>query len=153
MAAGKRSVVSELILDDDGAPPSTIPRDEPSFAPRNISYPSWRFRTFQFREPSSTSLMKRSLLVVSSLALACCTFALSPASAASSRENQRLHEGKITKNQAQHLVLKKYPRASIRKCELTRGKAHSIWVLHVVPAGAHDLIEVKIDGRSGKILP
>ncbi len=97
--------------------------------------------------------MKRSILVVSCLTIACGTFALSPPSAAGSRENQRLREGKITKNQAQHLVLKKYPRATIKKCELTPGKDHSTWVLHVMPAGAHDLIEVKIDGRSGKILP
>ncbi|MBA3882440.1 MAG: PepSY domain-containing protein [Chthoniobacterales bacterium] len=96
--------------------------------------------------------MKRSILVASYVAIAC-TFPISPVTAADSREKQRLHERKITKNEAQHLVLKKYPNASIKSCELSGGKEHGVWVLQVVPAGANDPTEVKVDGRSGKILP
>ncbi len=96
--------------------------------------------------------MKRSLLVVSSV-FAVCTFAFSSPSAASSRESQRLQEGKITKNQAQHLVLKKFPGATIKKCDLTTAKDQSVWVLHVLKPGAQEATEVRVDGRSGKILP
>ncbi len=69
--------------------------------------------------------MKRLLPVVCSIVVAC-TVAVSWVSAASSRENQRLHERKITKNEAQHLVLKKYPGATVQKCELTGEKGHSV---------------------------
>jgi uncharacterized membrane protein YkoI len=96
--------------------------------------------------------MKRSFHFVFSIVTAC-TFAVSSISAASSRENERLREGKITKNEAEHLVLKKFPGATIKRCELTRGKDHSVWVLDVVKAGAHDPIKVQVDGLTGKILP
>ena len=70
--------------------------------------------------------MNRILPAVSVVAIVC-TIAFSSVSFAKTRENQRLAEGKITKNEAQHLVLKKYPGASVKKCELTAGKEHSIW--------------------------
>jgi uncharacterized membrane protein YkoI len=96
--------------------------------------------------------MKRSLTVVSSVLIAC-TFAASPMGAASERENKRLHEGKITKNEAQHLVLRKFPGSTIKKCELTNGQDHSVWVVDLVKAGSHDTTTIRVDGRSGKILP
>lgn len=96
--------------------------------------------------------MKRSLPVVCSIVVAC-SVAVSSVRATSSRENQRLHERKITKNEAQHLVLKKYPGATIKKCELTGEKGQSVWTLQVVKAGGRDATDVKVDGRSGKILP
>lgn len=95
--------------------------------------------------------MKRSLSVLSVVVI--CTIAVSSLSAASSRENQRLHERKITKNEAQHLILKKYPGATIKKCELTDEKGQSMWTLQVVKPGGRDATDVKVDGRSGKILP
>ncbi len=83
-----------------------------------------------------------------------CIIALSSAHAAgSARENKRLQEGKITKNQAEHLVLKKFPGATIKKCELTGGKDHSVWVLQIIKSGAHEPSRVEVDGLSGKILP
>jgi uncharacterized membrane protein YkoI len=96
--------------------------------------------------------MKRLLSVLCSVVVIC-TFAVSSLSAASSRENQRLHERKITKNEAQHLVLKKYPGAIVKKCELMDEKGQSVWMLQVVKPGARDATDVKVDGRSGKILP
>jgi uncharacterized membrane protein YkoI len=82
-----------------------------------------------------------------------CLFTAAPADAASSRENQRLHEGKITKNEAQHLVLKKFPGAKIGRTKLEQGKSHSVWVIDVVKAGASGTTPVRVDGHSGKILP
>lgn len=79
--------------------------------------------------------------------------AITSLDAAGARENQRLREGKITKIEAQHLVLRKYPRATIKKCELTRRKEHSVWVLDVVKAGAADVTKIQVDGRDGRILP
>jgi uncharacterized membrane protein YkoI len=82
-----------------------------------------------------------------------CTFAVSSMSMAGSRENKRLEQGKITKNEAQHLVLNKFPGATIKKCELTPGKDHSVWVVGLVKAGAHDVTQLQVDGLTGKILP
>ncbi|MDQ6808009.1 MAG: hypothetical protein M3Z64_01060 [Verrucomicrobiota bacterium] len=94
--------------------------------------------------------MKRLL----AFALAAASLLATPSlDAASARENQRIREGKITKIEAQHLVLRKYPHATIKKCELTRGKEHSVWMLDVVKAGASDVTKIQVDGRDGKILP
>ncbi len=84
--------------------------------------------------------------------LAVCAFAISPVQA-STRENRRLREGKITKIEAQHLVLREFPGAAIRKCELVPRGDHSMWVVTLVKPGGGDPISVRVDGRSGKILP
>ncbi len=73
--------------------------------------------------------------------------------AGTARENKRLQEGKITKNEAEHLVLRKFPGAKIRKCELKTSNGHGIWVLDLVKAGANTPSKVQVDGRSGKMLP
>ena len=78
-------------------------------------------------------------------------FAATCVVSAETRENQRLQEGKITKNEAEHLVLNQFPGATIKKCELTKGKDHSVWVLDVMKAGAHDVTKVQVDGLTGKI--
>jgi hypothetical protein len=96
--------------------------------------------------------MKRLFSFTFSLVIAG-TLAVSSLSAASSRENERLLEGKITKNEAEHLVLAKFPGATIKKCVLTPGKEHSVWVLDVIKPGTHDTTKVQVDGLSGKILP
>ncbi len=97
--------------------------------------------------------MKRSISFVLA-GIAICGMSVSSAHGGdSARENKRLQEGKITKNQAQHFVLAKYPGARIRKGELKEGKDHSVWVIDLVKAGARDPIQVQVDGQTGKILP
>ena len=68
----------------------------------------------------------------------------------SKREFERLDQGKITKAQAQHLVLREFPHASIKKCELRRGKEHSVWAVELVKANEKTVTKVEVDGRSGK---
>lgn len=97
--------------------------------------------------------MQRSFSLLLTL-LGTCLVSVSPLQAAgSARENQRLQEGKITKNEAEHLVLKEFPAAKINSCRLTGAKNHSIWVLDIVKAGAHEHTKLQVDGRTGKILP
>lgn len=74
-------------------------------------------------------------------------------SGAESREWKRLREGKITKNEAQHLVLQKFPGAKIVRCELQPVNGHSFWMVDVVQPGAQAVSKVQVDGRSGKITP
>lgn len=97
--------------------------------------------------------MKRSLSFLFALIVSVSAVVPSMNAAGTARENKRLHAGKITKNEAQHIVLKKFPGAQIRKCELNTGRAHGIWVLEVIKAGANTPSKVQVDGRSGKILP
>lgn len=92
--------------------------------------------------------MKRFLLAVVT-----CTLAVSSLSAATARENKRLQEGKITKNEAEHLVLKQFPGATIKRCALTPGGQHSVWAVELVKSGAREVTKLQVDGRSGKILP
>ena len=69
-----------------------------------------------------------------------------------SRESKRLDEGKITKNEAQHLVLKKFPGAKIRKCELKPAGKHGVWMVELVKSGdAGPPMKLTVDGRTGRI--
>jgi uncharacterized membrane protein YkoI len=86
------------------------------------------------------------------LTVTICTFAISSLSLAGTRENKRLEEGKITKNEAQHLVLNKYPGAKIQSCELTKGKDHSNWIVTLSKPGAHETTQVQVDGLTGKLI-
>ncbi|MFN2475056.1 MAG: hypothetical protein ABR526_01775 [Chthoniobacterales bacterium] len=72
---------------------------------------------------------------------------------ADTRENERLYAGKITKNEAQHLVLQKFPGSKIKRCELTGPKGHSVIVVELIKPGAQDVTKLQVDGRSGKITP
>ena len=80
-----------------------------------------------------------------------CIFATTGAVSAGSRENQRLQEGKITKNEAQHLVLKQFPGATIKNCELKTTEGHSVWVVSLIKAGDKTVAKVQVDGLTGKI--
>ncbi len=68
------------------------------------------------------------------------------------RELERIEQGKITKNEAQHLVQNAYPGAKIKRCELRAGKPHSIWAMEVVKPGEKTVIKLQVDGSTGKIL-
>lgn len=95
--------------------------------------------------------MKRSSIFLLSI-VTVATFATSSASSAATRETRRLDAGKITKNEAQHLVLKHNPGARIQNCRLTGAKGHSVWVVDFMAAGSNKATTVRVDGRSGKIM-
>jgi uncharacterized membrane protein YkoI len=70
----------------------------------------------------------------------------------SARESNRIDKGKITKNEAQHLVENAYPGAKITKCELHGAKGHSMWLVELVKSGSNKTTTVEVDGRTGKIV-
>ncbi len=82
-----------------------------------------------------------------------CAFSISSLSQAETRESKRLRQGKITKNEAQHLVIKKYPGARIKKCMLKEERGHSVWMIEMVKAGDQGVTKAEVDGRSGKVMP
>ena len=71
---------------------------------------------------------------------------------AGARENARLQEGKITKNEAQHLVLKEFPGATIKQCVLAKGGEHSVWNIDLIKPGSNTVTKVKVDGESGQLI-
>jgi uncharacterized membrane protein YkoI len=95
------------------------------------------------------SAMKKRLLSVLLLTI----FAATGALTAETGENQRLQEGKITKNEAQHLVLKQFPGATIKSCDLETTNGHSVWVVSFMKAGDKNVGKVQVDGQTGKITP
>ncbi len=97
--------------------------------------------------------MKRSLPFLLALLFSCSAALPSVHAAGSARENKRLQQGKITKNEAEHLVLQKFPGAKIKKCVLMQDKGRGIWMLDVIKAGSRETSKIQVDGLSGKILP
>ncbi|MGI9088635.1 MAG: PepSY domain-containing protein [Chthoniobacterales bacterium] len=94
--------------------------------------------------------MKRSFVITLAVVA---LFACSTLSAAGSREDRRLQHGKITKNEAQHLVLKKYPGATINKCVLQSGHGQEVWKVEVMKAGTKEVTRMQVNGRSGQVTP
>ena len=70
----------------------------------------------------------------------------------SARESKRIQQGKITKNEAQHLVHNAFPGAKIKRCELRAGKEHSVWAVEMIKPGEKTVTKLQVDGRSGKIV-
>lgn len=111
-----------------------------------------RFRLSFRGDLLSTRRMKRSFSFGCVVALFC-SFAVASVNAEGARENKRLQQGKITKNEAQHLVLKKFPGATINKCELKTGKDGANWSVDLIKAGSKEVTHLQVDGRSGQITP
>ncbi|MDQ6626553.1 MAG: hypothetical protein M3Y69_10540 [Verrucomicrobiota bacterium] len=93
---------------------------------------------------------RTSPLLVAALAVFTFTAGIANTSA-ETRENKRLYAGKITKNEAQHLVLQKFPGSKIKRCELTGPKSHSVIMIELIQPGAKEVTKVQVDGRTGKI--
>ena len=96
--------------------------------------------------------MKQSFRYTAALLLAI-TFSASALAEMNSRESKRIEQGKITKNEAQHLVQNAYPGAKINRCELKRSKDHGVWIVDLVKTGENKASRVEVDGRTGKISP
>ncbi len=96
--------------------------------------------------------MKRSLTYLALLILLCASPSVSFA-AGTPRENARLKAGKITKAEAQHLVLKRFPGSQINKCELRHGKDHSYFAVEFIKPRAKTATKVQVDGLTGAISP
>lgn len=66
-------------------------------------------------------------------------------------EMDRIAHGKITKNQAQHLVLNKYPGAKIISCDEATANGHLMWKVRFTVTGSNLAERVDVDEDTGKI--
>lgn len=65
--------------------------------------------------------------------------------------NQSAQGKHITKNEAQHLVLQKYPAANIKTCEEKTVNGTSIWVVSFTMTGGNAPQRVQVDAQTGKV--
>lgn len=88
-----------------------------------------------------------------SFATAIVTLSLAAAAHAqmSKRESHRIDQGKITKNEAQHLVQNAFPGAKIQHCKLHNVNGHAVWNVDLVKSGQTNATTVQVDGRTGQI--
>jgi uncharacterized membrane protein YkoI len=86
------------------------------------------------------------------LLIALVLFLFAPLTRAGTREDQRLQTGQITKNEAEHLVLQKFPNATIKNCQLKNENGHSVWQVTFLKANESTPATVEVDGKSGEIL-
>ena len=97
--------------------------------------------------------MNKNFFSLTFLVVTLSLLALSPAPAQMTKaEADRITHGKITKNQAQHLVLNKYPGAKIISCnEATANSGHSMWKVRFTVTGSNLAQNVSVDEETGKI--
>ena len=95
-------------------------------------------------------------IILSLVAVAVVGFATSSAFAAEPKKAEAkaspaAAETKITKEQAQNLVLKKYIGAQITTCELGTDKGNSVWIVTFTQTGGHAAQKVQVDAQNGKV--
>jgi uncharacterized membrane protein YkoI len=86
------------------------------------------------------------------LLIALALFAFAPLTRAGAREDQRLETGKITKNEAEHLVLQKFPNATIKNCQLKKENGHSVWQVTFLKVNQSASSTAEVDGNTGEIV-
>jgi uncharacterized membrane protein YkoI len=85
------------------------------------------------------------------LLIALILFVFAPLIRAGAREDQRLQNGQITKNEAEHLVLQKFPNATVKNCQLKNENGHSVWQVTFLKANESAAATVEVDGKTGEI--
>ena len=59
---------------------------------------------------------------------------------------------KITRNEAQHIALKHYPRGRVTAAKLEKVKGALVWSIEITPANAQS-VTVAVDARTGRVDP
>ena len=88
------------------------------------------------------------------LASAFLLFALMPLSNAHAMpsEKQLAAEAKITRNAAEHIALAQVPAGRVASGELEREHGKLIWSFDIAQNGTHDIKEIQVDAKNGKIV-
>ena len=67
-------------------------------------------------------------------------------------EKELAKEAKLTRNEAEHIALAKVPKGKVTAGELEREHGILIWSFDIAKPGTHDIDEVQVDAKSGKIV-
>ena len=73
-------------------------------------------------------------------------------SAGQPSEVELMKRAKITKAEAEHIALAKVPHGSIKSAEIENEKGHLVWSFDIARPGTHDITEILVDAKTGKII-
>ena len=74
------------------------------------------------------------------------TFAAQPS------EAELMKQAKITKAEAEQIALAKVPRGIVTSAEIEKEKGHLVWSFDIARPGTHDITEVLVDAKTGRII-
>lgn len=95
--------------------------------------------------------MKKTLMF--SLAVGTAVFAFAAhGSGAQPSEAELIKQAKITKAEAQQIALAKVPHGSVKTAEIEKEKGHLVWSFDIARPGTHDITEVLVDAKTGRIV-
>ena len=61
-------------------------------------------------------------------------------------------ETKITKNEAEHIALKRYPGARVTAAKLEKAAGGMVWLIEIAPPKSKPAVAVSVDATSGRIV-
>ena len=80
------------------------------------------------------------------LGFAAATFAAQPS------EAELVKQAKITKAEAEQIALAKVSRGIVKSAEIEKEKGHLVWSFDIARPGTHDITEILVDAKTGKII-
>jgi hypothetical protein len=104
-----------------------------------------RLGTDRVEVPMKRTLMF-SLTIAMVLGFVAVTFAAQPS------EAELVKQAKITKAEAEQIALSKVSRGIVRSAEIEKEKGHLVWSFDIARPGTHDITEVLVDAKTGKII-
>jgi uncharacterized membrane protein YkoI len=74
------------------------------------------------------------------------TFAAQPS------EAELMKQAKITKAAAEKIALAKVSQGIVKSAEIEKEKGHLVWSFDIARPGTHDITEILVDAKTGKII-
>ena len=72
--------------------------------------------------------------------------------AAQPSEAELMKRAKITKAEAQQIALAKVSRGIVKSAEIEKEKGRIVWSFDIAQPGTHDITEILVDAKTGKII-
>jgi len=63
-----------------------------------------------------------------------------------------MKQAKITKAEAEQIALAKVSRGIVKSAEIEKEKGHLVWSFDIARPGTHDITEVLVDAKTGRII-
>ncbi|HEY2138619.1 MAG TPA: PepSY domain-containing protein [Chthoniobacterales bacterium] len=73
-------------------------------------------------------------------------------SAAEENPSQLVKGAKITKIQAEHIVLAQVPHGRVKSAEIEKEKGHLVWSFDIAIPATRNITEILVDAKSGQII-
>ena len=80
------------------------------------------------------------------LGFAAATFAAQPS------EAELMKQAKITKAEAEQIALAKVSHGIVKSAEIEKEKGRIVWSFDIAKPGTHDITEILVDAKTGKII-